>query len=117
MALSRVVKCNYFKVSEKNEKCRYIPCNEAESQQNNIVKMDIMNLPTGTVSAKPVAEFKDIIDTIVATKPSVSQSDLLIYEKFVEERVTSHYRRPRLKDPGMPCNFLGLFAYIGDKFF
>ncbi|KAJ6643064.1 Vacuolar protein sorting-associated protein 4B, partial [Pseudolycoriella hygida] len=91
MALSRIVNCRNFSVSQEDGNI-YVPCFgdggniKANSPERKNVKIKFVDIPYGSLSAKPIAKFSDLSKAISQTNPSIQQSDINIYEKFVEER-------------------------------
>ncbi|KAJ6648382.1 Vacuolar protein sorting-associated protein 4B [Pseudolycoriella hygida] len=95
MALSRIVNCRNFSVSQEDGNI-YVPC------------FGDGDIPYGSLSAKPIAKFSDLLKAISQTNPSIQQSDINIYEKFVEERIRSRTRY----FPSTPVSEISYFDFF-----
>ncbi|KAJ6643065.1 Vacuolar protein sorting-associated protein 4A, partial [Pseudolycoriella hygida] len=80
----------------------YVPCFgdggniKANSPERKNVKIKFVDIPYGSLSAKPIAKFSDLLKAISQTNPSIQQSDINIYEKFVEERMKFKFKPSKM---------------------
>lgn len=107
MALSRITKSKRFNITRNEDgNVSFSPCTaNVELTENEVVNVDITELPMGSLCTKPHTLFSDLLETISQTKPTVLDSDIRIYEKFVEERVGMRLQTTITNvDDGDDCN-------------
>lgn len=87
--MARITNSIHFIGTQKDDgKCTYLPCDvDSDSQANEFVDFDVMQLSLGSLPTKPHILFEDILMTIANIKPTIQSPDIRSYEEFVEERV------------------------------
>lgn len=109
-AVTRLLKWNYFHISyDKNsQKPVYTPC----EPDGEAVKIDIMEIPNETVSAKPIATFDDVLERVRKAKPRVNAFEIKILEQFAEEKGVSFERLNNEFSKKSSFSFLEYFGFL-----
>lgn len=85
-------------------------------EQSKTEKLKVVDIPYGSLSAKPIATFTDLLKVISQKRPSIPQSDIAKYEKFVEERVGNRSRNT-LPETATEISCLDILRLFNDYFY